>query len=590
MNDDFGDPALTKELSGGKVHWLVRIAERAGFSNMERPDVALGARAVDVWSVVARAYGLPDERLAGLVAEYFHLRLADLGEASSNAALVVSESTIRRLHVFPLFESDRHLIVATCDPTDMEAERTLGFSTGRQVVFAVAPPSAIRDAIDARFPPEPTPDTLADLEGSEDAVRVVEELGPETITEDDAVATPVIELTNVIIRDAITAGAEEIHLEPGTRLGSVRFRVDGVLRKHMDVPLPVLGRVISRVKEISRLDVTDHRRPQEGKARVRVKGHGYDLHINTTPVDGSERCVVHVREPAATRTLDDLDIPPPELDRLRGLLGRRDGLVLVAGPEGSGKTTTAYAALRELADESVRIVTLEDPVEYDVEGMAQTFVAPARGMPFATALQTALRQDSDVLFVGEIRDPDVAVATAQAVVKGRLVLATLRADDAVDSLRRLAELGVPPTAIAPILSGVVAQRLLRRVCTSCAEPVRGHLTPDERRLTDRHGIEPVVRAVGCSACRFRGYRGRIPAVEVLLGGPRVRQALEQQAEWDVVKRIGTQGGMRTLHDVGLEWVERGRTTLVEVERILGPGDGLPDAETELDLPWIPVHG
>jgi type II secretory ATPase GspE/PulE/Tfp pilus assembly ATPase PilB-like protein len=424
-------PGRPKDAPDEKVHWLVRIAERAGLEGFERPRVAPGARALDVWAAVAKAYGLSDDRLAGLVADYFHLGPADIDAASPNAALLVSESTARRLHVFPLFESDRHLMVATCDPTDVEAERTLGFSTGRHVIFAVAPPGAIQIAIDRRFPPEPAEEAPAALEGGDELVRVVDGLGPETITEDDAVATPVIELTNVIIRDAVAAGAAEILVEPGPRLGTVRFRVDGVLRGHMDLPLAATSRVISRFKELCRLDVVDHVRPQEGTARVRVHERWYELGVSTMSTHGVERCTVHVRAPGITLTLDDLGIPSPELERLRGLLGHRDGIVVFAGPEGSGKTTTLCAALRELAGGTVHVMSVEDPVECMVEGVAHVRVDAMRGGTMTSAIESALRKDPDVLSVGEILDQETALAVARATARGRLVLSTLRADDAV---------------------------------------------------------------------------------------------------------------------------------------------------------------
>jgi type II secretory ATPase GspE/PulE/Tfp pilus assembly ATPase PilB-like protein len=580
-------PGRPKDAPDEKVHWLVRIAERAGLEGFERPRVAPGARALDVWAAVAKAYGLSDDRLAGLVADYFHLGPADIDAASPNAALLVSESTARRLHVFPLFESDRHLMVATCDPTDVEAERTLGFSTGRHVIFAVAPPGAIQIAIDRRFPPEPAEEAPAALEGGDELVRVVDGLGPETITEDDAVATPVIELTNVIIRDAVAAGAAEILVEPGPRLGTVRFRVDGVLRGHMDLPLAATSRVISRFKELCRLDVVDHVRPQEGTARVRVHERWYELGVSTMSTHGVERCTVHVRAPGITLTLDDLGIPPPELERLRGLLGHRDGIVVFAGPEGSGKTTTLCAALRELAGGTVHVMSVEDPVECMVEGVAHVRVDAMRGGTMTSAIESALRKDPDVLSVGEILDQETALAVARATARGRLVLSTLRADDAVAAVGALAGLGLSPDTLARTLHGVVGQRLLRRVCPHCAEPVRGRLTPDEWRLTGRHGIEPLVRAVGCPACGFTGYRGRVPAMEVMVVGPRVRQAVEQDAGWAVVHRVAAQGGMRTLHDVGVAWVEKGKTTLVEVEA-LGASDTRP-LESELELPWTPSH-
>ncbi|MEQ1855814.1 MAG: ATPase, T2SS/T4P/T4SS family [Longimicrobiales bacterium] len=558
----------------GALHWLLRIAERAGYTEQQRPDVAVGAPAPLAWTEVTKAYGVTDPQLAELVAEYFRLDVADINLADPNAALLIPEVMARKHHVFPLSEDDRQIIVATCDPTNVEAERALGFATGRTPLYQVAAPRLIQDALDQRFSPEKAVDALlgglAD-DVSEDAVKLVEEMGPESISEDDVTSTPVVKLTNLIIRDAITQGASDIHIEPGRKLGAVRYRVDGVLRKHMDLPMAALNRIISRVKVLSKLDIADRLRPQDGKARVQVRGRSYDLRVSTIPAGGAEKCVMRVLDSSNALGLDELEIPKIELDRLRGLLQHRSGIVVVTGPTGSGKTTTLYGALRELADGKVNIMTVEDPIEYELAGVTQTQVQTKQGMTFAGALRAMLRQDPDVILIGEIRDKETAVTAAQAAMTGHLVLTTVHANDAVSAVARLADLGLQYSTIAQTLRGAAAQRLLRKVCAACAEPVRGQLTPDERRLTERHGVEPVVRAVGCPECGFTGYRGRLPVNEVLVGGPRLQQAIEQRKGWATLARVAVQGGMRTMHDVGLEWVKSGRTTLVEVERVLGQG-------------------
>ncbi len=582
-------PETGQTRSGGAVHWLVRIAERAGLAEVERPDVPPGAKAQDAWSAITKNYQMSDAQLAELVAEYFRLDVADIDKSDPNAALLIPETMARKHHIFPLFEDDRHFVVATCDPTDVEAERALGFSTGRTPLFQVAAPGLIQDTLDARFSPEKAVESLlgglAD-DVSEDAVKLVEEMGPESVTEDDARATPVVKLTNLIIRDDINAGASDIHIEPGRKLGAVRYRVDGVLRKHMDLPMQAHNRIISRIKVLARLDIADRLRPQDGKARVRVKNRGYDLRVSTIPAGGSEKCVIRILDSSASLTLEDLDLPQLELERLRGLLTHRDGVVVVTGPTGSGKTTTLYGALRELADGKVNIMTVEDPIEYELPGITQTQVETKQGMTFAGALRAMLRQDPDVILVGEIRDKETAVTAAQAAMTGHLVLATVHANDAVAAVGRLADMGLQFGTIAQTLRGAIAQRLLRRACSSCAEPVRGQLTPDEQRLMERHGVEPVVRAVGCPECGFTGYRGRLPVNEVLVVGPRFQQAVEQRKGWSTLARVAEQGGMRSLHQVGIDWVVQGRTTLVEVERVLGQSLDEEEKEREKGPPRI----
>jgi type II secretory ATPase GspE/PulE/Tfp pilus assembly ATPase PilB-like protein/CheY-like chemotaxis protein len=389
-----------------------------------------------------------------------------------------------------------------------------------------------------------------------------------------------MKLTNLVIRDAIAAGASDIHIEPGRRLGAVRYRVDGVLRKHMDLPMAALNRIVSRIKVLSKLDIADRLRPQDGKARVGVRSRGYDLRVSTIPAGGAEKCVIRILDSSASMSLDDLEIPAPELVRLRELLTYRDGIVVVTGPTGSGKTTTLYGALRELADGKVNIMTVEDPIEYELAGVTQTQVQTKQGMTFATALRAMLRQDPDVILVGEIRDKETAVTAAQAAMTGHLVLTTVHANDAVSTVARLADMGLQYGTIGQVLRGTIAQRLLRRVCQACAEEVNGQLTPDERRLAERHGKEPVVRAVGCTECGFTGYRGRLPVNEVLIGNQSFQQAIEQRKGWATLQRVAIKGGMRTLHEVGLEWVKQAKTTLVEVERVLG--QGLDEVESVVD--------
>ena len=555
----------------GPVHWLVRIAERGTDGTHERPEISPGAAAADAWSVVARSFGLRDDEMAALVADYFRLDVADLSKADPQAAVLISETMARKHRVFPIAEDERSFVVATCDPTNVEAERALGFSTGRTLRFEVAAPGLIQDALDERFSPERAVETLLGGLGDvgEEAVRLMEEIGPESISEDEVSATPVVKLTNLIIRDAITAGASDIHIEPGRRLGSVRYRVDGVLRKHMDLPMAALNRIISRVKVLAKLDIADRLRPQDGKARVQIKTRGYDLRVSTIPAGGAEKCVIRILDSSSSLSLDDLQIPEHELERLRGLLTNRDGIVVVTGPTGSGKTTTLYGALRELADGKVNIMTVEDPIEYELSGVTQTQVQTKQGMTFASALRAMLRQDPDVILVGEIRDRETAVTAAQAAMTGHLVLTTVHANDAAASVARLADLGLQFGTIAQVLRGAIAQRLLRRVCRTCAEPVEGQLTNEEAALAERHGQEPVVRAVGCSECGFTGYRGRLPVNEVIVGTPRFTRAVEQRKGWATLHRVAVQGGMRSLHEVGVNWVASGETTLVEVERVLG---------------------
>ena len=585
----YSSESETSVKSGGAkdaiaVHWLVRVAERAELEG-DPPTVPPETEARDAWPVVTRAYKIEDSRLCELVSNYFRLDVADFTARDANAPLLVPEALARRYHIYPLYETDRHLLVATCDPTQVEAERALGFSTGRTTIFQVAAPFAIQEVLDDRFSPEQAIETILgdfDVDSLEDdTVKLVEEMGPESISSEDAATTPVVKLTNLIIRDAIAQVASDIHIEPGRRVGVIRYRVDGVLRKHMDLPMAAMNRVISRIKILAELDIADRLRPQDGKAHVRVQNLAYDLRVSTIPAGRTdEKCVIRILDSNAQETLDDLSLPPYELERMRQLLKLREGIVLVTGPTGSGKTTTLYGALREMADGKVNIMTVEDPIEYELAQITQTQVETKQGVTFGAALRTILRQDPDVILVGEIRDQETAETASHAAMTGHLVLATVHANDAVSAVGRMSAIGLPFGTIASTMRGAIAQRLLRRVCAACAEPVRGELTPEEQRLTDQHEAEPVVRAVGCTECGFTGYKGRIPVNEVMLAGPRFQAAVEARKGWQTLHRIAIQGGMRPIHQVALEWVAQGKTTLVEVDRALGTND--PEDEVQED--------
>jgi type IV pilus assembly protein PilB len=534
-----------------------------------------------IWTRVCRHFRIRDDDLTGRVAEYYRLDPADLSAADPDAIALVPEQLARKHHVLPLRDQGRTLVVATADPTNVDVERAVAFTTSRTVVFEIASPGAIQEALDSRFQPERQVESLlgsldSDVMDGVDAIQLVQEMGPEEVSRRDADATPVIRLTNLIIAEGIRAGASDIHVEPGRGRGAVRYRVDGVLRKHMDLPMAALNRVVSRIKILSKLDIADRLRPQDGKTRVRIRNVHYDLRVSTLPAAGSEKCVIRILDSNQSITLDDLELPGDELARLRSLVTHRDGILVITGPTGSGKTTTLYGALREMADGDINIMTVEDPIEYDLPSITQTQVETKQGVTFGSTLRAILRQDPDVILVGEIRDLETAEVAAQAAMTGHLVLATVHANDAVSSVARLADIGLPYPTIAQTLRGALAQRLVRRICSECHETV-DELTAEEAVLAERFGVEPRVRAVGCPECGYTGYRGRLPVVEVMAAGARFRDAVEQRKGHGTLQRVATAGGMRGMREVALELVEAGRTTLVEVERVLGQeSDDSPD--------------
>jgi CheY-like chemotaxis protein/nucleoside-triphosphatase THEP1 len=303
------------------------------------------------------------------------------------------------------------------------------------------------------------------------------------------------------------------------------------------------------------------------------------------PTRDAEKAVIRLLDPRNARKLEDMGILPAELTRIRRLFGYREGIVVVTGPTGSGKTTLLYAALRELATGDTNIMTVEDPVEYELPGLTQIQVETKRELTFATALRSILRQDPDVVFVGEIRDRETAEVAVQASLTGHLVLSTLHANDAVGSVARFVDLGIDKSKIAATLRGSVAQRLARRACPACAKPIDGPLTAEEERLAARYGVKPVIRVTGCTACGTSGYRGRLPLLEILVSNTQFEALVAHGATTAELQKGASTGGFRSLRENGVERVRLGQTTLQEIARVLGDADA-DDEEPEQKTPQI----
>ena len=560
------------------MHWLAAAASRAGMKGADVLAIPGDISLVDSWEIASRTLGITAPELATSLAPTFGLAEADFNQADPRALSLLPERIARKYHVFPLREDDRHLVVATSDPTNIEVEHAIGFAAGRRPVFELASPAAIEEALFQAYSSDRAMDQL--LNGVEeqvaDAVRIVEELEPEAVNASEVDSAPVVKLTNLILRDAILQAASDIHIEPGAKGGTVRFRVDGVMRQYMQLPMVALNRVVSRIKVLGRLDIADRIRPQDGRSRVTVDGRFVDLRISTVATRDAEKAVIRILRPENTRKLDEVGITPRELARLRQLLNCRDGIVIVTGPTGSGKTTTLYSAIREIANGEVNISTVEDPVEYELPGITQIQVDPKRGITFANSLRALLRQDPDVIFVGEIRDNETAHIAAQAAMTGHLVLATLHTNDAMSTITRLQDLGLDRQTIATTLRGTLAQRLIRRVCPDCAQPLIGALTDEEETLGARYGVLPLSRAVGCKRCGNTGYRGRLPLIEVAVITPALADMIAGGATAHALQRAAMSQGMASMRDVAVARLRRGETTLQEIERVIG--DQIEDSE------------
>ncbi len=566
------------------MHWLLRAAARAQIPGLAGLNLPVDAPPAESWEMITRVAHVPTRELVVRLAGALRLSPADLDLLDPPAHPLIAEKLARKHHVFPIRQDDRALYVATADPTDLRAEQEISFASGKRVVFQLASYEEVSEALSAAFSMERAVEALLDKVGSSDAdaVRLVEESAPEEVSQRDVEAAPIVKLTNLVLVDAVAQGASDIHIEPGgSRGGVVRFRIDGVMRQYMELPPSAVTRIVSRIKVLAKLDIADRLRPQDGRARIQVGEKAFDLRISTVPTHEAEKAVVRILRSDTLRSLDEMRLAPPEMLRMRQLLSHREGMLLVTGPTGSGKTTTLYAAIREIANGEVNVMTVEDPVEYELAGVTQLQVETKKGVTFATALRSILRQDPDVILVGEIRDGETAAVAAQAALTGHLVLGTLHTNDAMGTVARLTELGLDRATIAATLRGAVAQRLIRRLCSDCAKPIIGPLYADEERLAEQYGTPPTMRAVGCKRCANTGFSGRLPVVEVAV----ITQALSDQlvggASANQLQRAAIAQGMWPMRSAALERVSSGETTLHEVERVLGDPsreDGTPMRE------------
>ena len=549
-------------------HWLIDVLNR---QELAPPGVLSLSSDDDLetsWAAAARASGISQDELAIHVATHFGLGAASLAAADPQTLRLLPERLMRRHHVFPLRESERELVVAVADPTDLSIEEDVAFSSDRRAVLEIAPPLAILEAIRSLMAPSES--IALEVGGAtEGDVKLLEAVSVDVVDAQEAEFAPVVKLTNLMLQSAVERRASDVHVECVGNEGLVRFRVDGVLHNYMRMPLPALHRVLSRIKIMGKLDIADRLHPQDGRASISVGGSVCDLRISTVPTRSAEKAVIRLLPQGTAPKLPDLGLPAEQLQAIRALISNRNGIVLVTGPTGSGKTTTLYAAIRELSNGEQNIMTVEDPIEYDLPGITQVQVETKQGLTFASALSSLLRQDPDVILLGEIRDLETAEVAVQASMTGHLVLATLHTNDAPAAIQRLLDLGLDRASIAATLRGVLSQRLVRRVCPECAQPVEGTPNAGERRLAEISGVEPIVRAVGCQSCTKSGYRGRLPVVEVLTMTPPLTALVSHGATLDELQIAARKAGLVTLVENALTRANAGTTTLEEIERVIG---------------------
>ncbi len=509
---------------------------------------------------------LTQDGLARALAERYGLDHLDLGvfQVDMTAANLVNTAVAKRYQAVPVaFVDQRTLLIAMSDPSNVLAVDDIAIMTGYEVRVGVAPPDDIAALVSRLDRLEDVVDGARLIEESEEDAEVVSIAE----TNDDA---PVIKLVNQIVAQAVERGASDIHLAPDGRELRVRFRIDGVLQDITTVPRKMAPGVISRIKIMAELNIAEKRLPQDGRVGLAVDSRHVDLRVVTVPSVHGEGVVMRVLDKASVMVdLDKLGMADAERERFEKACNETHGAVLVTGPTGSGKSTTLYAALKMLNSPEKNIITVEDPVEYEMDGLTQVQVANKVGLTFAMGLRTMVRADPDVIMVGEIRDRETAQIAIESALTGHLVLSTLHTNDAPSAITRLIEMGIEPFLVSSALECIVAQRLARMLCPNCKRrtiiPAKVLQESGWKARVELEAYEPV----GCRRCGGSGYRGRVGLYEVMKMTPEIQQlALERQTA-DAIRVVAIQQGMTRLRDDGLQKVRQGRTSVAEIARVIG---------------------
>jgi type IV pilus assembly protein PilB len=556
---------------GSSARFLTDVIVDMGLAPRERVDRAIESsrnEGITPERVLLASGAITSDGLARALAERYGLDHLDLDvfPVEMGAANLVVNSAAKRYQAVPVaFVDKRTLLLAMADPSNVLAVDDVAIMTGYEVRVAVASPDAIADLISrmARLEDVVSGDAAAAEEAEEASADIVNLRE----TADDA---PVVKLVNQIVGQAVELGASDVHLAPDGHEVRVRVRVDGILQDITTVPRRMAAGVVSRVKIMAELDISERRLPQDGRVSLTVDGRHIDLRVVTLPSVHGESIVMRVLDKdSVVMKLEKLGMADAERERFEKAFHETHGAVLVTGPTGSGKSTTLYAALLALNTPEKNIITVEDPVEYQIAGLTQVQVSSKAGLTFATGLRAMVRADPDIIMVGEIRDRETAQIAVESALTGHLVLSTLHTNDAPSAITRLTEMGIEPFLVASALDCVLAQRLARMLCSNCKQRtiVPAEVLRDNgyRALVDLEAYEPN----GCRRCAGTGYRGRLGIYEVMTLTSEIRNLALERRSADEIREVAVREGMCRLRDDGLEKVRQGLTSIAEIARVIG---------------------
>jgi type IV pilus assembly protein PilB len=524
---------------------------------------------------VVRLGYAPGDKVMKALAKAFRIKLVDLStlEVDPSVVTLLPESVARENMIFPLAEEGSSLRVATSDPSDIDTQEKLRFILNREVELALAPREQIIEAINRYYGTSDGESADSMLQEFTDTAIDFTETAVEQAAnqaQEETSDAPVVKLVNLIITEAVALRASDIHIEPFEDRVRIRYRIDGRLVERDNPPRRLLGAILSRIKILSKLDIAERRRPQDGRIKLTADGKDYDLRVSVMPTNHGQTVVMRILDKDNIRVgIRQLGLSEGDFRQFKNLIRRPNGIILVTGPTGSGKTTTLYASLNELNRPDTKIITAEDPVEYYLAGINQVEVKHQIGLDFARVIRSMLRQAPNVILVGEMRDTETAQMGIQASLTGHLVFSTLHTNDAPGAITRMIDMGVPAYLVASSVIAVMAQRLVRVNCTKCKQPFQ----PLDAQI-EAAGVTPemlkgatFMKGRGCAHCQKSGYKGRLGIFELMVMNSKIRELAFQGAPTNEIRRAAVGSGMNVMFNDGVQKVLRGITSFDEVFRV-----------------------
>ncbi|MFT5396466.1 MAG: type II secretory ATPase GspE/PulE/Tfp pilus assembly ATPase PilB-like protein [Gammaproteobacteria bacterium] len=548
--------------------WLVKlIGEEVYSENQENLNTLLSTDTKKAWQKVATLMNVTEKVLCEKIASNLGYPVASNDDIDTVAISLVPERIARRYLVCPLKYSGHTLTIATATPLDRDMISVLGFTSGHNINISVATPNDIEEWI-----------TMGYGKLSRDAASKSANTHPDSeygemdkldIKNDQISDSVIVQIVNKMITEAAELNASDIHIEPFVEGGIVRYRVDGLLRRISTLPGAVYAKMMQRIKAMFRLDIATKLIAQDGSSSLKCGDDRIEMRLSVLPVSGGEKAVIRLIKESAAQSLENLGIAEQELIKLKDIISYQSGVFLVTGPTGSGKTSTLYAALKELNSYERCLVTIEDPVEYHIDGIAQVNVNQSQGLTFASSLRALLRQDPDVILVGEIRDEETAEIALKAALTGHFVLSTLHTRDAITTVPRLLDLGISESILADALAGLSAQRLARGLCQDCASDEPVNSSELEIRYKNIYQSSRPRHPIGCEHCNYTGYQDRLPLLELVSIDSDFSDAVRRNEPKEKLKEIAIASGMRIFSVLGREAIDNGKSSVDEIYRVLG---------------------